>query len=333
MRVSLFIVRIIIDDYGIRIGKRGERFTIQHRDQIMEHAARDVTQILLTSGSSITTDAILLAAQFDVDLLFLQRNGNPVSRLTPHSPSGLAATRRAQYAVAISSRSLGLAKLFITGKVLNSGYLLQELGRTRHLSEVIECGKEIRNLTGHLSTSDITPQQILGIEGIAARQYFSTLTMILPKTVYSGKRTQHPAQDPFNAFLNYGYSILAAEIEKQIICSGLDPSIGFLHQDRSGRRSLVYDLIEEFRQPVVDRTIITLLSRKQLDQTSLDVSKQLIPQSRKLIYSTIMDKLDARIQYKDTFQSLRSIIEEQTRSIIHYCTDKREYTPFIQRWH
>ncbi|MDE2522876.1 MAG: CRISPR-associated endonuclease Cas1 [Methanocorpusculum sp.] len=326
-------MRIIIDDYGIRIGKQGERFTIQQKDQIQEYAARDVTQIVLTSGSSITTDAILLAAQFDVDLLILQRNGKPISRLTPHSPSGLAATRRAQYEIAFSVKSQELAKLFITGKILNCGYLLQELGRTRQISEMIQSGKEIRGLVEHLSTSGITHQQILGIEGIAARQYFSTLTMILQKTLYSGKRTQHPAKDAFNAFLNYGYAILASEIEKQIICSGLDPSIGFLHRDRSGRPSLVYDLIEEFRQPVVDRAIVTLLSRKQLNPSSLDPVNHLSTQSRRLIYITIMDKLNKKATHNNISMPFRKIIEHQTRSIINYCESKGEYVPFTQRWH
>ncbi len=326
-------MRIIVDEYGVRIGKRGERFTIQSKDQTLEQAARDVTQITLTSGASITTDAILLAVQFGVDLLIFQRNGKPAARLTAHSPSGLAATRRAQYEVAFSDRSSDLARLFITGKVLNIGYLLQELGRTRNISGMIQSGREIRSLIEHLSTPNITIPQILGIEGISARQYFSTLQMILPESLYAGKRTQHPAQDPFNAFLNYGYAILASEIEGHIIRSGLDPSIGFLHQDRSGRKSLVYDLIEEFRQPIVDRAIITLITRKQLDQSSLDTSGQISSRSRQLIYSAIMDRLNSHTQYKDTPQQLKKIIENQTRSVIDFCENKGAYTPFIQRWH
>lgn len=333
MRSSLLFVRIIIDEYGVRIGKRGERFIIQCKDQTYEQSARDVTQIALTSGSSITTDAILLAVQFGVDILISQRNGSPVARLTSHSPSGLAATRRAQYEAAFSAKSQELAKLFITGKILNCGYLLQELGRTRQLSEMIQTGKEIRSLTKHLSTPGITYQQILGVEGIAARQYFATLTLILQNDMYAGKRTQHPAKDTFNASLNYGYAILATEIEKNIISSGLDPAIGFLHQDRSGRPSLVYDLMEEFRQPVVDRALLTLISRKQLTPSSLDVLGLLNHHARKMIYTAIMEKLESRAQFMGTSQKLRNIIENQTRSIINYCTNNGEYTPFTQRWH
>jgi len=44
--------------------------------------------------------------------------------------------------------------------------------------------------------------------------------------------------------------------------AGLEPYAGFLHTDRSGRPSLVFDLIEEFRQPVVDRLVVRLFQQR-----------------------------------------------------------------------
>ena len=265
-------MRIIIDEYGVRIGKRGERFIIQCKDQTYEQSARDVTQIALTSGSSITTDAILLATEFGVDILISQRNGSPVARLTSHSPSGLAATRRAQYEVAFSAKSHELAKLFITGKILNCGYLLQELGRTRQLSEMIQTGKEIRSLTKHLSTPGITYQQILGIEGIAARQYFATLTLILQNDIYAGKRTQHPAKDTFNASLNYGYAILRAATVRAALSSGLFPALGIFHHHRSNAFPLADDIMEPFR-PFVDEIVYDLFRQNQSELTKENKGK------------------------------------------------------------
>ncbi|MGI6604033.1 MAG: CRISPR-associated endonuclease Cas1 [bacterium] len=59
---------------------------------------------------------------------------------------------------------------------------------------------------------------------------------------------------PTNACLNYGYGILYQQCETALILAGLDIFAGFLHVDRPGKTSLVYDFMEEFRQPVVDRT-------------------------------------------------------------------------------
>ncbi len=51
---------------------------------------------------------------------------------------------------------------------------------------------------------------------------------------------------------------------KAVSYAGLDPYAGYLHADRPGKPSLVLDLMEEFRQQVVDRTVITLLSKRVL---------------------------------------------------------------------
>ncbi|HJK07832.1 MAG TPA: hypothetical protein O0X77_04290, partial [Methanocorpusculum sp.] len=75
------------------------------------------------------------------------------------------------------------------------------------------------------------------------------------------------------------------------------------------------------------------ISRKQLTSSSLDILGQLHHKARKMIYTAIMEKLESRAQFMGTSQKLRNIIENQTRSIINYCTNKGEYTPFTQRWH
>ena len=46
-----------------------------------------------------------------------------------------------------------------------------------------------------------------------------------------------------------------------MILAGLDPFGGFLHVDRPGKLSLVYDFVEEFRQQVVDRVVIAMVNK------------------------------------------------------------------------
>ena len=107
---------------------------------------------------------------------------------------------------------------------------------------------------------------IRGVEGRASRVYFAALSLVIPPDLYRGRRSQHPAEDVFNAYLNYCYGILYNEVEKACILAGLDPYIGFLHAERYGKRSFVYDVIEQFRQPVVDRMVITLAVRGRMQR-------------------------------------------------------------------
>ena len=86
-------------------------------------------------------------------------------------------------------------------------------------------------------------------------------------------------------------------------------------------------------QPVVDRTLLTLISRKQLAASALDILCQLNHKAIKMIYTAIMEKLESRAQFIGTSQKLRNIIENQTRSILNYCKNKGEYTPFTKSRH
>jgi CRISPR/Cas system-associated endonuclease Cas1 len=107
-------------------------------------------------------------------------------------------------------------------------------------------------------------QRLMGMEGGAANIYFQGLAKILPSDVKFDGRNRHPPKDPVNAALSFGYYLLEKEVMVALSGAGLEPYAGFLHADRSGRASLVYDLIEEFRQPVVDRLVVRIFQQKVL---------------------------------------------------------------------
>lgn len=73
----------------------------------------------------------------------------------------------------------------------------------------------------------------------------------------SNKNARHPA----NAMLNYAYRVLESNTLIAATPLGLDPYTGFLHVDRKGRASFVYDLMEPLR-PVVDRKLIEIIQSR-----------------------------------------------------------------------
>ena len=103
----------------------------------------------------------------------------------------------------------------------------------------------------------------MGCEGKASYEYWSGIKLLVPPAIGFEQRNQKPT-DILNSILNYGYAILAGEITKSILLNGLDPYCGFLHFDRDNRTSLTYDLIEDFRQQIVDKTVINLINKKQI---------------------------------------------------------------------
>ncbi len=102
------------------------------------------------------------------------------------------------------------------------------------------------------------------VEAAAARRYWEGIATIIPKELGFTKRLKRwslpegEKPDPFNTALNIGYAALAKEVWRAVFIAGLNPYIGYLHEKRPGRLSLVYDLMEEFRPIAVDKPIIKL---------------------------------------------------------------------------
>ncbi len=119
-----------------------------------------------------------------------------------------------------------------------------------------------------------TVDELRGAEGIAAKNYFSAFPELINITRWSWKgRSQHPAADPVNALLNYGYAFLEREVRIAAAVAGMDARFGFFHSNDGRKDSLVYDLMELFRQSVIDRFVLTLLNRKMISPDDFDKSK------------------------------------------------------------
>ena len=132
--------------------------------------------------------------------------------------------------------------------------------------------------------------------------------------------------------LNYGYAILASEITKSILVNGLDPYCGFLHFDIYGRTSLTFDLIEPFRQQIVDKTVIGLINRKQISVEDLDKrnnTKKL--EARKLIVERILAKIHSTITDDNETVSYSDLIGKQSEDLVKTLLDNEKFKGFYLR--
>lgn len=105
-------------------------------------------------------------------------------------------------------------------------------------------------------------EEVIGIEGNCAQNYFSIFDLLITnqKVPFTFElRTKRPPLDPVNAVLSFVYTLLTSEFAAALETVGLDSYIGFCHTLRSGRSSLACDLVEEARC-IAERFVITLLN-------------------------------------------------------------------------
>ena len=149
------------------------------------------------------------------------------------------------------------------------------------------------------------------------------------------KRSGRGAQDPINAMLNYSYAILASEVLKSLHTSGLDPYAGFLHSDRYARKSLVFDLMEEFRQQIVDKSVLKLVNKDQIQKDDFELKEGMIyihESCRKLIIKTILDKLNNSITFNGMKITYVDLISIESKNIVDYLLYLKKYPTFYLRW-
>jgi len=327
-------MELVINDFGTFIGKKENLFEIKKKDSKEEYSADKVDRIKIISSASISSKAIELAVENNIDIVLTNYFGKPYARIYPCKLGGTTLTRRKQLEACSNKKSFVISKANVLGKIQNQLNLLKGLSKTRENLFAKEINlikrllqkikpKEFNNIEG-------AREELLGFEGQAASIYFSCLAKIIPF-----EKREHEAKDIFNISLNYGYGILYSEIERACIVAGLDPYLGFMHTDRYNKPSLVLDLIEPFRQFIVDRAIINLFVQKQLNENDLEDfegNKILKKESREKIVSAILERLNIELRYNSKKLQLKTIIQEKMRELVRFLLDEQEtYESFAFR--
>ena len=256
-------------------------------------------------------------------------------------------TRRAQYAAYDDRRGVDLAAAFAQGKILNQSRLLKYLAKSRKkkapqtYQALRETADAVEEHTAQIKTWRKTARKhgldeyrahLLSIEGRAARCYWDGVRAIVPEALHWPGRRGRGASDPVNSALNYGYGILYGQVERAVLLAGLDPYAGFIHVDRPGKPSMVLDLIEEFRAPVVDRVVWGMIGLN----IPLEVDEQgrLSQATRRALAERVLERLEESTErYERKRHKLRWILQMQARHVASYARgDRAKYQPFVAGW-
>jgi len=338
------IQSLVVDEYGAFIGKHSGRLRVtKDRQKLAEAPLLHLEQVLVTGqGIGLSADAVRACCTAGIPIYFVDGRGRPYAALYAAGLTGTVLTRREQLLAYADRRGLDLAVAFARGKIINQAGFLRYTAKYRQETdpdlhqELRRCADEVRDHLEELhrlegdSVEDVR-WQILSAEGRAAKKYWSALKQVIPEQYGWPGRKGRGARDPVNAALNYGYGILYGQIERALVLAGLDPYGGFIHADRPGKPSLVFDLIEEFRQVVVDRTIVGMANKgTKLD---LDDKQLLVEKSRRAIADKVLARLEAVERYERKRQPFRVIIQGQARHIATFVRgDRAAYEPFVAKW-
>lgn len=344
------VQHLVAETFGSHVGKYKGRLKVTQGKKVLGHAPllhlESVT--IGDRGVSISADAIRACSEKGIPIHFVGGRGLPYASLYSSGLTGTVMTRRAQLLAYHSERAVRVTIAFGTGKIENQANLLKYVAKYRKETEPA-LYEELRLLVGevrdHLAELDALwlacvdegleiddlRGKLLSVEGRAAQRYWQGIKLVIPDGLEWPGREGHKARDPFNSVLNYGYGILYNRIERALVLAGLDPYAGYLHTDRPGKESLVYDFVEEFRQTVVDRPVLGLVNKgMKIEQ---DERGLLVKKTKEQLRDKILARLDARERYEKKRHALKNIIQMQARHLATYLRGERDvYEPFVGSW-
>lgn len=291
-------------------------------------------------GITVSSDVIAALVERGIGLSFLTGRGQPVAQLISPGLGGTVQTRRKQLAAYETSLGVKLAVEFIRGKLRNQKHQLQYSAKYLKATDPLRferVEKKIKTLAAlrkqltdfQAENLDDVRDKLMGYEGTAARIYWEGVAILLEGRVEFPGRITRGAIDPVNSALNYGYGILYSQVAGAISNAGLELYAGFLHVDRPGKPALVLDLVEEFRAPIVDRSILAIANQGILLETD---THGLTGATRKLIAHRVLERLNTPVPYEGKRWSLGTIIQNQARHLAVAVRGEREYRAFASRW-
>ena len=300
---------LVINTFGVSLSRDNDGFVISNHDGVQKIPVAGIRSIQLSRGAQISSDAVLLAVENEIEIIFMGQSGMPMGRIWSPKYGSVSTIRKGQLTFTFEHDAVVWIKELISKKIQNQQAMMLMMNTSgssemqcivdKSINRLEDYRKKISALDGEI-VSDIS-STLRGWEGVSSKIYFDTMNLFLPEAYRFESRSQHPAMDVANAMLNYGYGLLYGRIEGALIKAGIDPYVGVMHRDDYNRPVLVYDVIELYRV-WIDYVVFSLLCQNVITEEHYsvrgDCSYWLEPLGRRVLIQSVNDYLEEVIEEK-----------------------------------
>lgn len=324
-----------ISDYGKRLRRYKGMLKVDWKENgeelSMTFSPASLKQIIISGEHTITTGAFGILLKHGIDLVILDSYGKPLGYLFPASKGQMLNIWDKQMEID-EIRCLDVSKKIVEAACVNKVSILADVERNRNLDLGKYTGKML-DLVGGISDAGAR-NVLMGIEGAVSNEYFKALQSFISEDMGFIGRFRRPSPDVVNVMLNYGYGILYSFIRNAISSVGLNPYRGVLHASYKDQEALVYDLIEEFRQPVVDKVVITMIGRKQVSKSDFSVKNGVCTITdgfRREFADNVLSRIEYRVLYEERKERFENIIKLQAQCLKNAILDGTGYKPYTYK--
>ncbi len=315
---------VYLNTQGLRVGRSGEVLQVKEKDTLRQEIRPiEISQLNLMGNIQVTTQVTQLLCESGIPVCYFSQGGWFYGITTGMATKNVF-LRQAQFRLAEERWfCLRLARRLVGGKIRNQRTMLLR----NHTEPPELCLRQLKEMALRADAA-VSAEELLGIEGNAARLYFGAFDGMLKagekaetpdgfRLDFEG-RNRRPPRDPVNALLSLGYSMLTKDLTIACYAVGFDPMMGYYHQPRFGRPALALDLMEPFRPLIVDSAVINAINTRMV--TAGDFMRSgdavaLTPGGRKNFYHAYELRMDTLVTHPifEYRVSYRRLLEVQAR--------------------
>ncbi|MCI0387984.1 MAG: CRISPR-associated endonuclease Cas1 [Acidobacteria bacterium] len=331
---------VYVQGQGFSVGLKGEALEIRDKGKVVDEARLlDTAQVNLFGNVQLSAQALRELAARDIAVMHLSYGGWLAAVTTPPPHKNIELRRRQFQSAEDPDVCLRLARAIVAGKIRNARTLLRR--NARELPDgVLHRLAEARRRAERA----VMIEQLLGIEGTAAREYFAHFAQMFKPSEDTEapafeleSRNRRPPRDPVNALLSFLYAMLVKDMVATLVGVGFDPYLGFYHQPRYGRPALALDLMEEFRPLVADSVAVGMINNGELRRSDFIAragAVALTDSGRRRVIEAYERRMDTMVTHPKFGYAIsyRRIFEVQARLLSRFLMGEiAAYPPFCTR--
>ncbi|MFN4145403.1 MAG: type I-B CRISPR-associated endonuclease Cas1b [Runella sp.] len=232
-----------------------------------------------------------------------------------------------------AKKRLSLARALVEGAAFNMAKNLKYYqGRGKDVSKSLEQIEKYIPLIVSAHQID----ELMGIEGNIRQAYYAAFGEII-NDFEMGNRSRQPPQNEVNALISFGNMLCYTVCLDQIYHTQLNPTISFLHEPGVRRYSLALDLSEIFKPILVDRTIFSVLNKKQIQANDFrqDINRCVLKDNaRKVFVQAFEERLKETFKHRKLGRnvSYKHLVKLECYKLQKHLLAIEEYKPFKMLW-
>lgn len=280
--------RHVIIENPCKCSYQGGYMVVRTEDKTTKIHLSELSTVLVQSTQSFVSGYLLAElAKQKITFITCDQHANPIAQFIPFYGAHNNSKRINNQLAWTEPQKKRVWQRVVTHKIANQARLLELRDRTQEAGVLKGFAQEVRS-------GDATNR-----EAVAARQYFSALF---------GEGFSRDDNTPVNAALDYGYAVLLACVNRELVSRGYLTQIGICHRGETNDFNLSCDLMEPFR-PIIDRIVFD----NNIEEMNTNTKHLLV------------DVLNNTIAYKDGSYKVSSVISLYVKECLNAL--ERRLTP------